>query len=418
MSDLRPIQDFEDKSFNPFVADEIVFGADAQPYPKLAELRRTGPVHEFNFFEEFGKGGNTSEAEAFSTKRFLVVSYDEAKEVLQNPKIYSNKSYNFTLGLTFGQTLTGMDPPLHGRYRLLFQQAFLPGRVAQWGQKVVDPVVSELVDAFEQRGSVDLVNEFTIHYPFRVIYRMLEMPERDVATFHRLAMAQTLFFPDIVPYAIEAGEKLGVYFQSMIEARRKNPGDDLVSVLAAANVDGEHIPDEVLIAFLRQLMNAGGDTTYRATSIMLMELLQDPEQFEAVSTDRSLLENAIEEAVRFDTPAAHLARVATVDTELAGVKIPANSFVDVSIGAANRDPSKFPDPEKYNVFRNPTTRHLGFGLGPHVCVGQYLARLEMQRAMTALLDRLPNLRLDTSKPPPVAKGNMMRVPRYIYARFG
>src|SRR5205823_9117848 len=145
----------------------------------------------------------------------------------------------------------------------------------------VDPVVQGLMHQCSARGKADLVQEFTHHYPFQIIYRQLNLPPEDVKTFHKLAIAQTVVMYD-VPHGTEASHKLGVYFKNLLDERRRHPGDDLVSLLATAEVDGEQLPEDILISFLRQLVNAGGDTTYRATSVLLTGLLSNPDQLDAV----------------------------------------------------------------------------------------------------------------------------------------
>jgi cytochrome P450 len=172
-----------------------------------------------------------------------------------------------------------------------------------------------------------------------------------------------------------------------------------------------------LISFLRQLVNAGGDTTYRGTSVLLTGLLSNLDQLQAVRTDRSLVPQAIEEALRWEGPVLIQTRMATRDTELGGVRIPAGAFLDVAAGAANRDPGKFAEPDRFDIFRKSPHRHFAFAFGPHICIGQHLARVEMTRALNAILDRLPNLRLDPQRPRPEIRGIMMRVPKHIHVRF-
>jgi cytochrome P450 len=309
-----------------------------------------------------------------------------------------------------------MDAPEHPRFRKIFQKAFLPSVVSNWGESVVDPVVDSLMNAFKGRGHADLVQEFTFHYPFQIVFKQLGLPPEEVATFHKLAMAQIVVSFDI-PHGTEASRKLGTYFKAIIAERRRSPGDDLISVLAHTEVEGERLPEDVLISFLRQLVNAGGDTTYRGTSVLLTGLLNDPEQLEAVRKNRTLVPLAIEEALRWEGPVLIQTRMATRDTELGGMKIPAGAFLDVAAGAANRDPAKFDEPDKFNIFRRSQHRHFAFAFGPHICIGQHLARVEMTRALHAILDGLPNVRLDPDKPKPEIQGIMMRVPKHVYVSF-
>jgi cytochrome P450 len=307
-----------------------------------------------------------------------------------------------------------MDNPEHGRYRRIFQRIFLPQRVRLWGESIVDPVVHDLMADFLPTGRAELINQFTIRYPFEIIYRQLALPKEDIATFQRLAIGQTDYVHG--DKAVEAGHKLGVYFREIVEARRAEPGEDLISLLATTEADGDYLPEEVLISFLRQLMNAAGDTTYRGTSVLLTALLQVPERLEAVRADRSLIPLAIEEALRWDGPVAVQLRMAKRNLVIGGVDVPAGSLIDVVAGAANRDPAIYENPDSFDMHR-PKRPHFAFARGPHICVGQHLARVEMERALNAICDNLHNLRLDPQRPAPEIRGALMRVPETLYVKF-
>ncbi|MDO7833472.1 cytochrome P450 [Sphingobium sp. HBC34] len=410
MATAIKIQEFDDLSYNPFLSHEDNFGNDLDPYPQIHALRAQGTVLPGSYRELMGYYCYYGDM-----PKFTVLGSKESEEVLIDTSRFSNSGYHPTLGATFGMgSISTMDNPEHGRWRKIFQKIFLPQYVRTWGDTIVDPVVNGLMANFLPRGEADLVDEFTHRYPFEVIYHQLNLPESDVNTFQRLAIGQTDF--NHMPQALEAGVKLGEYFRGLIDERRANPGDDLVSLLANTEADGEYLPELVLISFLRQLMNAAGDTTYRGTSILLAALLQNPDQLEAIRKDRSLIPAAIEEALRWDGPVLTQLRVAIHDTTLGGVHIPAGAYVDVAAGAANRDPAFYPDPDAFNIFRD-RRAHFSFARGPHICVGQHLARVEMTRALDAVLDNLHNLRLDPDKPAPEIRGIMMRVPAHIHVRF-
>ena len=413
MSAVRRLEDFEDPGYDPFLADEAMFGDCLDPYAKLADLRRQGPVHAVNYRTFFGEPRDITRGDA---PYFTVVGYDEVATCLRDFETYSNKAYLENLGISFGRSISTMDSPEHPRYRRIFQKAFLPNVVSTWGESVVDPVIDSLMTKFVNRGTADLVQEFTLHYPFQIVFKQLGLPLEDVALFHKLAIAQGVVTFD-VPHGTEASRKLGAYFKDIVDERRRVPGTDLISVLALAEVDGEHLPEDVLISFLRQLVNAGGDTTYRATSVLLTGLLSNPDQLEAVRKDRTLIPQAIEEALRWDGPVLLQSRLATRPTELGGLQIPAGAYVDVAAGAANRDPAKFVDPDQFNILRKPANRHFSFAFGPHICIGQHLARVEMTRALNAILDKLPRVRLDPERRAPEIRGIMMRVPKHLYVRF-
>lgn len=410
MATAFKIQDFDDPGYNPFLSHEDNFGNDADPYPRIHELRAKGAVVPGSFREQMGYYCYYGDM-----PKFTVVGSKEAEEVLVDAARFSNSGYIPTLGATFGMgSVSVMDNPVHGRWRKIFQKIFLPQHVRTWGDTIVDPVVQGLMAKFLPRGEADLVGDFTHHYPFEVIYHQLNLPRSDVDTFQRLAIGQTDF--EHMPQALEAGVKLGEYFRALIDERRANPGDDLVSMLATTEADGDYLPELVLVSFLRQLMNAAGDTTYRGTSILLTALLRNPDQLDAIRQDRTLIPAAIEEALRWDGPVLSQLRVAIHDTVVGGVKIPAGSYLDVLAGAANRDPKVYPDPDRFDIFREKRA-HFSFSRGPHICVGQHLARVEMTRALHAVMDNLHNLRLDPDKPAPEIRGFMMRVPEHIYVRF-
>lgn len=413
MNALTRLADFDDRDFDPFIADDVMFGSCLDPYSRLAELRAKGPVHALSYREYMGLPADHT---AGHLPHYTIVGYDEVARCLTEPQNFSNEAYKLNLGISFGRSVSTMDPPEHQRYRRIFQKAFLPQTVAQWGESVVDPVVNDLMQKFRGRGRADLVQDFTLHYPFQIIYRQLALPPEEASTFHKLAIAQTVVIFD-VPHGTEASRKLGDYFKVLVAERLRNPGSDLVSVLAQAEADGERLPEEITISFLRQLVNAGGDTTYRGTSVLLTGLLSNPDQLDVVRKDRSLVPQAIEEALRWDGPVLIQTRMAAQDVEIGGVTIPKGSVIDVAAGAANRDPARFPDPDKFDICRKPQHKHFAFATGPHVCIGQHLARVEMTRALNAILDNLHGLRLDPDEPAPEIRGIMMRVPKHLHVRF-
>lgn len=406
--------DLQDKSFDPFEVEKLSLGDYDDPYPRLHELRGQGTVIKGSYREQF-----TEVANIFSDdeEQYLVLGYDAVYKTLTTPDIFTNRgAYLRSLGRSFGRSVSVMDPPEHGRYRRIFQKAFLPNVVAKWGETIVDPVTVELMNAFINRGEADLAQEFTRHYPFQVIYRQLDLEPEQAPVFHKLAIAQLLSIIG-APQGDEASANLGAFFEELLARRREKPGQDLVSLLAMTEVDGEHLPDDVLISFLRQLINAGGDTTYRGTSVLLVGLLSNPDQLRAVVANRDLIPQAIEEAMRWEPPVNSVPRYVARDTELDGVRLREGAIVDAVIGSANRDPTKFEQPDQFNIFRDLSARHLTFATGPHVCIGQHLARIEMSRALNAILDRLPGLRLDPDKPAPDVRGHLLRVPEHIHVVF-
>jgi cytochrome P450 len=213
-----------------------------------------------------------------------------------------------------------------------------------------------------------------------------------------------------------ASAALRDYFAEILAERRKQPADDLISDLASVEVDGSRLTDDEIFAFLLLLLPAGVETTYRYSGNLLVALLTAPDALEEVRADLSLLPQAIEEALRWEPPITTLVRRAARDTELAGVEIPAGTSVGISIAAANRDPQRYADPDRFDLRRSDSS-HLTFGHGPHICLGMHLARMESAVALGTLLERLPDLRLAPDAPPPTVTGVAFRSPGGLPVAF-
>jgi len=412
MSTIEPIKYFDDADFDPFTVDEQLYGDTEDVYALIDALRETGPVGEGSLLAMLGAPPDSL---VEGMQLYYVIGHAEVEAVLRNPQLFSNDVIQLNLGRTFGDTITAMNPPRHTKVRKNFQRLFHPNQIAEWNNRLVGPVLNGLVDKFAERHHADLVEEFAKPYPFEIIYRQLDLPEADIEKFHKLAVSLA-FISDFIVYGIEASEKLEKYFSSLIAQRRSNPGEDLVSLLINVSADGERLSDDVVISFLRQLINAAGDTTYRSTGSMLIALLTIPGLYERVLEDRSLVPAMIEETLRWNPPIVFTERTVMEDTVLGGVRIPAGAILDVSMAAANNDPAIVDEPRRFDLDRA-NRSHFGFGRGPHMCVGQHLARLEMTRALNIILDRLPNLRLDPAKPAPSIRGVQLRTPRGLHVLF-
>ena len=270
------IEDLDDP-FDPHIADEALFGDHADPYPVIEQLRSQGPVVAGDYREIMGIPGQGDEGWA---GRYLVLSFAAVDQVTNDPITFSNHAFDSTLGRAFGRTVSVMDPPEHTQHRRILQKAFRPPIVAAWGDDIVAPVIDALIGEFRDSGRGELVEQFARKYSFGVIYRMLDLPREHIDTFYKLTVAQLFFYPGMT-IAEEASAKLGRYFGKLLAERRQSPGSDIVSVLATTELDGEYLDDEVAISFLRQLINAGGDTTFRTTTVLLTGLLSNPDQLDA-----------------------------------------------------------------------------------------------------------------------------------------
>jgi cytochrome P450 len=215
---------------------------------------------------------------------------------------------------------------------------------------------------------------------------------------------------------VAAGRELRGYFAELIADRRRHPREDLVSQLIEAEVGGRRLNDDEIYPFLLLLLPAGAETTYRSSSNLLFGLLSNPDQLHAVRADRDLMPQVIEEALRWETPLLTVARTAAEDVELGGVRIPAGGFVAISLGAANRDPARYSNPDAFDMYRK-DKQHISFGDGAHKCLGIHLARLEMRILLNAVLDRLPGVHLDPGAEDPHIHGLIFRSPPNLPVRF-
>jgi cytochrome P450 len=408
------IEDYDDAGFDPFATFDAAVGLSEvdDPYPRFHELQRRAPVQRGDIREAFGLRRFSLWSEYPS---YLVFGFDNVSQALKDAHVFSNSIARALYVGTFGESINAMDAPEHLRYRALFQQAFLPKTLKRWEVDVVPRVIGNIVDRFKARGTAELVREFTLRYPFEILYAQLGLPEEELTPFRRLSAGLMCTLIDY-PHAHEASLKMGAYFARLLDERRGREGEDFITMLANAEVGGERLPDEITISFLRQLMNAAGDTTYRSTGSLLVALLKDPDQLQAVREDRRLIRQAIDEGLRWEGPLPTLVRSTTREVEMAGVVIPASSKVDLITGSANRDPARYVDPDRFDLFRKPE-RHLAFAFGPHICIGQHLVRIEMECAINQLLDSLPNLRLDPEKPTPEIVGLHARTANAIHVAF-
>jgi len=380
-------------------ADSIEFNfADPQvmecPYPMYKKLRDDAPVY---FVEETG---------------FWIVSrYDDCLAAIRNPKVFSSKM-GFRPGAVpaevtriyeeegFGElpdTLVSNDPPSHTRYRKLVDRTFTAGRVRQMEEYMVE-VVSELIDAFIDKGRLNVMDDFAVPVPMYVIADQLGVPRSDRDKFKEWSDAA------VAPLGLLISEerqiecaKLAVemqhYFVKVFDDRRKNPQDDIISDLVTKEVDGEPMGTPELLSVLNQLLVAGNETTTSSIAASIVRLAQEPELVEELANNPEKCNNFAEEILRHESPVQGLFRMTKEDVEVAGVKIPKGSIVNLRYGSANRDESKYECPADFNVDRKNASSHLAFGAGIHHCIGAQLARREIAIAIRELTSRLKDIRL-------------------------
>jgi cytochrome P450 len=402
--------------FDPFeLPDTIQLGGIDDPYPYLAAARRQGSV-----VAEWPFPGNVvaveEDAETSSVdSSFNVVGHDDVMAVLRDHETYSSTVLAEIMGPMLGHTMIAMDEPEHRAHRALVAPAFRPKLLARWEQDLVRRVVDELIDSFAPLGRADLVRCLTFAFPVRVIARILGLPERDAEQFQRWSL-------ELISMVVNwdrgtaASHALRDYFAEQVAERRVQPGDDLISELVETEVDGQGLTDEDIFAFLRLLLPAGIETTYRSLGNLLFALFTHPDQLGEVARHPELRGAAIEEALRWETPVVMVPRQCVRDARLGGVDIPAGRVLNLFIGSANRDESQYEEPDRFDIHRTPAP-HLSFGSGPHMCLGMHLARMETRVALDAVLERLRDVHLDPDAPHPQVVGTAFRSPDALPVRF-
>lgn len=369
----------------------------ANPYPFYAQLRADMPVYRA---EKFFRGHLA----------WLVARYDDAVHVLKSDDIFAKDAKNAMTPEQYkrvpkvpfkslSRNLLGVDAPDHTRLKKLVHKAFSPRAVEQMRQETetLTHQLLDQMDAKRQRGEpVDLIADYALPIPLTIIGRMLGVPEDESDKFHRWTQ-------NMVHIGAASGVgalvrlpgifNLANYIRKLVRKRAAQPQDDLISALVAAREEDDRLTEDELVAMIFLLLTAGHETTVNLIGSGTLALLQHPDQIERWRGNPDLNKSAIEELLRYVTPAEIATeRFAATDTTVAGVEIQRGDLVFAMIGSANRDERRFEDPEALNLARQ-DNKHISFGQGIHYCVGAPLSRLEAQIALPALIERFPNLRL-------------------------
>ena len=380
------------------------FATIQNPYPAYAYLREHEPARWNSMFNCYMLTRYDDVNMVFSdAKRFSSDVWSRVPEAMgyngddessqQLKRIVPFLAYN----------LQGMDPPGHTRQRTLMMKTFTP-RMLESFRPTVQRLVNELIDAKFAEGTMDAVADLAYPLPSNVILDLLGIP-RSGREYIRASseainefVATLLFYgPTVWPRLAKVFDEVDTYLKSLIAERRKHPTDDLLTKMVQAEENGDMLSEDEIVIATNFLLFAGHETTANLIGVGLYYLLQNPEQMEQLRTNPAQVPAAVEELLRYVSPVHMLARRTMQDVTISGVDIPQNSSVYLLVGAANRDPAKFPDPEKLDINRT-NVRSLGFGHGIHFCIGAALARMESQVAFETILQRLPNLRMTVETP--------------------
>src|ERR1700742_1612900 len=367
------------------------------PYPHYERLRTTDPMH-VTALGSFVASRHAEASLVLRDKRFGK-DYVERTKRRYGPQIMEEPVFR-----SMSHWMLQQDPPDHTRLRGLVVKAFTARRVEDMRPRI-QQIVDETLDRIAPNGQMDLIEDFAFRLPVTIICDMLGIPEEHREIFYASSRdgGRVLEPVPMSPAEIEQGNAgnlmAAMYFQQLFDLRRKQPGDDLITQLVHAEEDGSKLSNEELTANIILLFGAGHETTVNLIGHRLLALHRNPHQLAQLQADPSLITNAIEEFLRYDSSVQMTGRVAMEDVELAGKTIAKGENVLCLLGSANRDPEVYPDrPETLDITR-PNVKPLSFGGGIHFCLGAQLARIEAEIAIATLLRRIPDLRIDNIDKP-------------------
>lgn len=396
------------------LVEELQTAAHApDPYPIYGRLRREWPVAEV-----FGAVSLVRYADVETVLRHPLVSSDDRHSRAHQSLLEAQKLAPQYLAQMDRRSFLHRDPPDHTRLRRLVSRAFTPRRVEDL-RPTIEGLVDEILDRAAERKRIDLVGDLAYPLPIAVISRLIGVPPEDrpiveswpraqlccsfePSSLYAAATAETSD-PDGRERAAPAAadliqEQLESYFDVLMEQRRKQPGDDLVSALIAAEEHGDQLTPDEINATLRLLFVAGYETTVNLIGNGMLALLRHPDQLAALRHDPALVAGAVDETLRYDAPFQFTRRIALDDLDVGGYRIPGGTTILLWLAAANRDPARFADPDRFDITRT-DNRHLGFGTGIHACLGAPLARLQGAVVFHTLARRLVAPHLEADPPP-------------------
>lgn len=340
------------------------------PFPWFRQMRQSTPVM---FNEQF--------------MSWSVFKYNDVQRVLTDHAYFSSQAYSGE-SQPIGNSIINIDPPRHRQLRTLVSLAFTPRAVARLEQRI-RVVTNELMDQVEEQGRLDIIDDLAGPLPTIIIAELLGIPIEEQEKF-KLWTNQLIGSAPVEP-GVNPQMVMARYYREVLAQRRREPKDDLISALLAAQVDGEHLSEEELLGFCVLLLLAGNETTTTLLGNALLTLDEHPAVMEELRADPSLIPGAVEEILRYRSPVRLIMRETTQEVELGGQTIPAGARVLTWLASADRDEEQFPDPDTFDIRRTPN-RHFAFGYGIHFCLGAPLARLEARIALESMLARWTNIR--------------------------
>ena len=381
--------------------------------PQLHKLRAVAPVHKGRVRELLGLPHHDRHIRSAGRQHYTALTYEACEAAFRDPQTFSNSVQGHASELDkYSMGILEMDPPMHRAYRRTIQPKFLmPEAMGWWRKRTIDNIVHRLIERLAKGERADLNIDYCARIPVYTITTAIGLDGDDALRFRHAYMNSTSSSRNVtMEDRIANGRIVEETVLGLIAARRAEPQDDLVSFLLKTRLmlPGEEprpLTDREIMAHVKLVMVAGGGTSWRQMGITLFALLTHVDQFEQVKADRSLIGDAIEEALRWNPTAPYFYRMVMKDTTFYGIDILEGSVLELCLGPANRDPSRWTNPDTFDMHREKLT-NMALGLGTHRCLGMNVARVEIETGINALLDAFPNLRLDRDAPAPFITGGL------------
>jgi pulcherriminic acid synthase len=372
-------------------------GFALDPYPHYRVMRDAYPL----YFHE-------------GAWAYVLSRYQDVELALKNAT-FTTESYAKQIEPLLGRTIVQLDGTEHAAQRSLIGPTFQAANIRKKFLGLIDATAARLIDGFRDRGEVELVGEFVAAFPVGILAGLLGLPPEETHRFRTWYTSLLRFGlnltgdPEVTRAGFAARDELDLYLRPLIAKRRLDPGDDLLSMLAAATIDGHQLGDDEICRFGMLMIFAGGETTEKTLATCFRNLVSHPEQLGAVRADRSLIERAIAESIRYTAPTHMVPRRTSAEVDVSGGTIPAGAEVLCFLGSANRDERHYDRPDEFDITRHDVdparaftgaANHLAFGAGRHFCLGAMLSKFEVQAAIAQLLDAMQDIRYTGGAAPP------------------
>lgn len=391
-------------------AEEIGNYIDHDPYPTMNALRERAPVQKGFMRQLMELPPFHRHKGSLDREGYTCFTFEACEAAFRDNVNLSNNVYHFDGSPPKTMGILEMDNPEHHAFRRAVQSLFIKPKAQKWWREhFIDRLVDDLVLDLARRERAELNLQLCARVPVHTITRAVGLNGEDALLF-RNALVGTSASHHGMEARMQAHGTVQRMLMEQIAKRKAEPGEDIISWLLAAEIDppGEerrHLSDQEIVIFARLILLAGGGTTWRQLGIVLFALLDNRDYFEACKADRKLIDAAIEESLRWNPTNPTFSRVAVADTDLCGTVIPQGAVLDICLGAANRDPARWDNPDVFDLYR-PFQQHLGTGIGAHMCLGRFVAQAEMGVTINKLFDHFPNMRFDPDADRPHVTGGL------------